>query len=184
MAGSKSDGGHPGPSEEDAVNDKPYTVLVVSSSNAARSIIAEALINDMGQGRFRAYSAGSHPAGMIHPLALEQLALAGCSIEQLHSRNWSEFAWEHAPQMDFVITVCGRVAAEACPVWPGKPLAALWEISDPTATGGSAAAQRNAFAQAFREIRCRVRLLVNLPVAVLDRDTIHREVQAIGGIAS
>ena len=159
---------------------KPYQILILCTGNSARSIMAEAIINTLGAGRFVAHSAGSQPAGRVHPLALEKLSAIGYPTAQLRSKSWDEFAATDAPQMDFIITVCDNAAGETCPLWPGQPISAHWGFPDPAAVQGSAAEQRAAFEQVFQRITQRVRLLLNLPLASLDALAIRRELQNIG----
>ena len=159
---------------------KPYQILILCTGNSARSIIAEAIINTLGAGRFVAHSAGSQPAGRVHPLALEKLSAIGYPTAQLRSKSWDEFAATDAPQMDFIITVCDNAAGETCPLWPGQPISAHWGFPDPAAVQGSEAEQRAAFEQVFQRITQRVRLLLDLPLASLDALAIRRELQNIG----
>ena len=159
---------------------KPYQILILCTGNSARSIMAEAIINTLGAGRFVAHSAGSQPAGRVHPLALEKLNAIGYPTAQLRSKSWDEFAAADAPQMDFIITVCDNAAGETCPLWPGQPISAHWGFPDPAAVQGSEAEQRAAFEQVFQRITQRVRLLLNLPLASLDALAIRRELQNIG----
>jgi arsenate reductase len=159
---------------------KPYQILILCTGNSARSIMAEAIINTLGAGRFVAHSAGSQPAGRVHPLALEKLSAIGYPTAQLRSKSWDEFAAADAPQMDFIITVCDNAAGETCPLWPGQPISAHWGFPDPAAVQGSEAEQRAAFEQVFQRITQRVRLLLNLPLASLDALAIRRELQNIG----
>ncbi|MCS6995387.1 MAG: arsenate reductase ArsC [Casimicrobiaceae bacterium] len=161
----------------------PYNVLILCTGNSARSIMAEGLINVLGRGRFRAWSAGSRPTGVVNPFAIEQLATIGYprpGDPPLRSKSWDEFARPDAPVMDFVFTVCDNAAGEVCPVWPGNPVTAHWGFSDPAAVEGDEAAKRHAFTIAFNQIRHRVQLFVSLPLESLDRLAIQREVQAIG----
>ena len=158
----------------------PFNVLVLCTGNSARSIIAEALINTMGGGRFRAYSAGSHPGGTVNPFAVEQIAATGYPLDGLRSKSWDEFATPDAPPMDFVITVCDHAAGEVCPIWPGHPLTAHWGFEDPAAAVGTDDEKRRVFAAVYRQILGRVHLFVNLPLAVLDRQAIKRALDAIG----
>ena len=159
---------------------KPYQILILCTGNSARSIMAEAIINTLGAGRFVAHSAGSQPAGRVHPLALEKLSAIGYPTAQLRSKSWDEFAAADAPQMDFIITVCDNAAGETCPLWPGQPISAHWGFPDPAAVQGSEAEQRAAFEQVFQRITQRVRLLLNLPLASLDALAFRRELQNIG----
>lgn len=159
---------------------RTYNVLILCTGNSARSIMAEALINTMGQGRFNAFSAGSHPTGKVNPFAVEKTESIGYPSEKLRSKNWDEFAMADAPIMDFVITVCDNAAGEVCPVWPGKPITAHWGFEDPAAVEGSDEEKRQAFDKAFRDIMNRVRLFVSLPFHILDQTAIKHELSKIG----
>src|SRR5690606_24591990 len=161
------------------MTERIYNVLVLCTGNSARSIMAEALINTMGQGRFRAYSAGSHPGGVVNPYAIEQVQKTGYPVDQLRSKSWDEFASVDAPQMDFVITVCDNAAGEICPLWPGSPMQVHWGFEDPAAVVGSDDEKRRAFEKVFKQIMNRVQLLVNLPLNVLDKAALQKEVDAI-----
>ena len=158
----------------------PYSVLILCTGNSARSIMAEALINVLGKGQFRAYSAGSHPSGVVNPFAIEKCGALGYDTETLRSKSWDEFATPDAPQMDFVITVCDNAAGEACPIWPGKPIIAHWGFEDPAAFEGTDARKRKVFDKVYREIKSRVNRFVNLPLDALNHDAIQREMRAIG----
>jgi arsenate reductase (thioredoxin) len=162
------------------MSDTPYNVLFLCTGNSARSILAEVILNQLGRGRFKAYSAGSHPTGNVNPLSLEFLSGAGLPIEGLRSKSWDEFARPGAPQMDFIFTVCDDAAGEVCPIWPGKPMTAHWGVADPAAAEGTDEERRAAFRQAATILRRRVELLVNLPIAKLDQLTIHSKLKAIG----
>lgn len=159
---------------------KTYNVLFLCTGNSARSVVAESLLNHFGKGRFRAYSAGSHPTGQVHPLTLEILAKAGLPTEGLRSKSWDEFVLQDAPAMDFVVTVCDRAAGEVCPVWPGQPVTAHWGFDDPAACSGPPDLCRAAFKRVFTEIQSRIQLLVNLPIDALDRLALKRELERIG----
>lgn len=156
--------------------DKTWNVLFLCTHNSARSILAEALLNHLGQGRFKAWSAGSSPREhqQPNPLALETLAQAGISTEGLHSKSWDVFGAPDAPQMDLVITVCDNAAGEVCPFWPGQPATAHWGYADPSAGDGEEAHKREAFRQTLHLIRQRLEIFVNLPEARLDRLTIEK----------
>ena len=162
------------------MTEKTYNVLMLCTGNSARSIMAEALINTMGQGRFRAYSAGSHPNGKVNPFAIEKVKSVNYPTESLRSKSWDEFAQADAPQMDFIITVCDNAAGEVCPVWPGQPVTAHWGFEDPAAVQGTDDQKRRAFDLTFRHIMNRVRLFVNLPLKMLDQTAIKRELVNIG----
>lgn len=154
-------------------------VLFLCTGNSARSILAEALLNHHGQGRFRAFSAGSHPKGRVHPTALEILRFMGLPTRDLRSKSWDEFATAEAAQMDIIITVCDNAAAEACPVWPGQPVTAHWGIPDPAAAGDPAQ-QWLAFEQAYAALETRIRTLVNLPQGALSPRQLQKELDDIG----
>ena len=145
--------------------------------------MAEALFNINGMGKFKAYSAGSHPNGKVNPFAIEQVAAIGYSTDHLRSKSWDEFAVPEAPVMDFILTVCDNAAGEVCPIWPGQPISAHWGFEDPAAVEGSDATKRQAFSQIFMQIAKRVQLFVSLPIATLDTIAIKREMQAIGKTA-
>jgi arsenate reductase len=166
--------------ETTIVTQKIYNVLVLCTGNSARSIMAEALINTMGFGRFRAYSAGSFPTGTVNPFAIEQIAKLDYPLDKLRSKSWDEFARADAPQMDFIITVCDKAAGEVCPVWPGQPISAHWGFEDPAAVEGSDEVKRRAFAKTFRHIMNRVQVFVNLPLALLEKSAIKHEMDKIG----
>jgi arsenate reductase (thioredoxin) len=162
--------------------DRPYNVLFLCTGNSARSVLGEVLLNEHGAGRFRAYSAGSHPKGQVHPMTLKVLADGGYPTEGLRSKSWDEFAVEGAPVMDFVFTVCDGAAGEACPLWPGHPMTAHWGIEDPAATPGPEFRQRQAFEDALGYMRNRIDAFINLPIATLDRMTLTRRLGAIGAM--
>ena len=155
-------------------------VLFLCTANSARSIIAEAVLTHLSGGRFRAFSAGSHPRGEVHPMALEVLEKAGYPVAGLNSKSWDAFSAEGAPEMDFVFTVCDKTAGASCPVWPGRPVTAHWGFADPAAVGGSHTEQLRAFWQAEREISNRIKQFVNLPVASLDRIALQHTVRDLG----
>ena len=160
-----------------------FNVLFLCTANSARSILAEALLNAIGKGRFRAHSAGSRPAGAIHPLALDLLQRNRLDTESLRSKSWNEFAAPGAPRMDFVFTVCDRAAGEACPVWPGQPISAHWGIDDPAAAQGAEQDTRRAFFRAFSELQNRLLIFVSLPLTRLNRHALQRRLDEIGGLA-
>ncbi|OGI38410.1 MAG: protein-tyrosine-phosphatase [Candidatus Muproteobacteria bacterium RBG_16_64_10] len=166
------------------MNEKIYNVLFLCTGNSARSILAEVLLNHLGKGRFRAFSAGSHPAGQVNPLALELLRKRGLPVDRLRSKNWDEYAQPGAPAMEFVITVCDKAAGEQCPFWPGQPMTAHWGFEDPAAAPGSDEARRKVFEKIFIEIARRIELLLALPVEKLDRLALERKVREIGGTRS
>jgi protein-tyrosine-phosphatase len=158
----------------------PYHILFLCTGNSARSIMAEVLMNHLARGRFRAFSAGSHPAGAVNPLALDLLRRRGLPVEALRSKNWDEFARSDAPQMDFVVTVCDKAAGEVCPAWPGQPLTAHWGFEDPAAAQGTDEAKRKVFERVFIEIARRIELLLALPLEKLDRLALEKKVRDIG----
>jgi arsenate reductase len=160
--------------------DKVYGVLFLCTGNSARSIIAEALLNHWGKGRFHAYSAGSHPKGEVHPLALDALRRNHVPAEGFRSKSWDEFAKPEAPRLDFVFTVCDRAAAEVCPVWPGEPMTAHWGINDPAAVQGTSDEKERAFQKAFRELDARIKLFTSLRLESLDQLSLKRRLDDIG----
>jgi arsenate reductase len=162
------------------MRERVHHVLFLCTGNSARSILAEALLNAHGGGRFRGYSAGSHPRGAVRPEALVVLERAGLPTAGLRSKSWEEFAAPGAPRLDLVFTVCDKAAGEACPIWPGKPVTAHWGIEDPAAVTGSAAEVQVAFARSLDELRKRIDMLLSLPIASLDRMTLQRRLQAVG----
>jgi arsenate reductase (thioredoxin) len=159
-----------------------FNVLFLCTGNSARSILAESLINDprVGQGKFKGFSAGSHPKGAVHPLALETLRAASFDAEGFRSKRWNEFAQSDAPPLDFVFTVCDQAAAEHCPMWPGQPMTAHWGIPDPAAVQGSDAEKRRAFKEALLVLRRRIELFACLPLDKLDRLALQKKIRAIG----
>lgn len=159
---------------------RPYNILFLCTGNSARSIMAEGLTNMLSQGRFKAYSAGSHPTGRVSPFAIEKLEQIKYPTNNLRSKSWDEFAMPAAPKMDFVITVCDNAAGEMCPVWPGQPVTAHWGFADPAAVRGTDKEKHVAFDRAFREIGNRIRIFLSLPIEKLDRMALQREVKAIG----
>jgi arsenate reductase (thioredoxin) len=162
------------------VTDRHYSILVLCTGNSSRSVMAEALFNVLGKGRFRAYSAGSHPNWTVNPFAIERCESLGYDVSQLRSKSWDEFATPDAPHMDFVITVCDQAAGEVCPIWPGKPMTAHWGFEDPAAFKGTDEEKRQVFSKVYRQILGRVSQFVNLPLHILDSNTIQRELRAIG----
>ena len=164
------------------MTDRVYNVLFLCTGNSARSILGEAVLNHVGQGRFRAFSAGSQPKGQVHPLALETLRNVGISIEGLRSKAWDEFATPHAPQMDFIFTVCDNAAGEVCPVWPGQPMTAHWGIEDPAAVEGPEFKKRAAFEEALSYMRNRIAAFTSLPIASIDRLALTSKLQGIGAM--
>jgi arsenate reductase len=157
-----------------------YNVLFLCTGNSARSIMAEAILNHRGKGMFTAYSAGSHPAGTPRPEALEEIASAGMSTNDLRSKSWDEFAKPGAPHLDFVFTVCDNAANEACPYWPGQPVTAHWGVADPAAVKGTPEEISRAFRDAFVVLERRIELFLSLPLATLEQLAIHEEIKKIG----
>lgn len=146
-----------------------YNILFVCTGNSARSQMAEALANSLGSDRVRAFSAGSHPAGRVHPMALQIMSDAGLDVAGLRSKSWSEFAQPGAPSMDLVVTVCDRAAGESCPVWPGQPITAYWSIPDPAGVTGTPEQIHKAFSNALLVLQQRISLLLSLRMEALDR---------------
>lgn len=159
--------------------DRVYNVLFLCTGNSARSILAEALLNHRGQGRFRAFSAGSFPKGTVHPTAVEVLRWMGLPTQSLRSKSWDEFASPDAPALSFVITVCDNAAGEICPIWPGAPVTAHWGMADPAAVADEGERGR-AFRETLAELESRMELLVSLPIESLDALALKQELQAIG----
>jgi len=157
-----------------------FNVLFLCTGNSARSILAEALLNHLGAGRFRAFSAGSFPKGAVHPMSLQLLRSLGLPADGCRSKSWHEFTKPGAPVMDLVITVCDQAAGETCPIWPGGPLAAHWGVADPAAVTGSESEGMAAFRHALHELRRRIELLAALPVEQLDRASLRQKVDEIG----
>lgn len=155
-------------------------VLFLCTGNSARSVMAEALLNHVAGGRFRAYSAGSHPAGRVNPFALELLHGEGIATQGLRSKGWEEFARPGAPAMDFILTVCDNAAGETCPIWPGKPVTAHWGVADPAAVEGADGAKRAAFREAAEILRRRIARLASLPLGTLDAASIQARLREIG----
>lgn len=164
------------------MTDKTYNVLFLCTGNSARSIIAESILDAEGKDRFRAYSAGSHPKGKVHPMALKTLDALGYRATGFSSKSWDVFAAPDAPEMDFILTVCDNAAGEACPVWLGHPATAHWGIEDPAAVEGSDIETGRAFAQAARYLKNRISLFVNLPLTSIDRLALETRLREIGRI--
>jgi arsenate reductase len=162
--------------------DRIYNVLFLCTGNSARSILGEALLNQLGAGRFRAYSAGSTPKGEVNPMTLEVLTAAGIPTDGLRSKAWDEFATADAPHMDFVFTVCDNAAGEACPLWPGQPMTAHWGIEDPATVTGPEFQRRAAFDNAMRFMRNRIVAFTSLPLASIDRMTLTSKLRGIGAM--
>lgn len=159
---------------------EPYNILILCTGNSARSIMTEAIINMIGGDRFRAYSAGSRPAGIVHPFALELCESLGYPVERLRSKAWDEFAQPDAPVMDVVITVCDNARGETCPVWPGTPMTLHWEIEDPAAVHGTDEEKRVAFRNVFDIIMDRVRAFMSLPLATFEETSIRKALERSG----
>ena len=164
------------------MNDRVYNVLFLCTHNSARSLMAEAILNNpaFNRGAFKAFSAGSHPSGKPNPLALAQIQSASLSIEGLRSKDWDEFARPDAPKLDFVFTVCDNAANEICPVWPGQPITAHWGMADPAAVEGSDEVKRKAFFTTFTQLSTRISLFANLPMDKLDKLSLKRNLDEIG----
>ncbi|WP_434055009.1 MAG: arsenate reductase ArsC [Roseibium sp.] len=162
------------------MSDESYNVLFLCTGNSARSIIAEAILNRDGRGRFKAFSAGSHPAGHVHPEALALLTRLNFKTEDFRSKDWSEFADPTTPVMDFVFTVCDNAAKETCPVWPGQPMSAHWGVPDPASAAGNDSEKRLAFSDTFRMLNNRISILINLPLSSLDKLSLQERLDEIG----
>ncbi len=159
---------------------RPYNVLFLCTGNSARSILAEAILNKIGNGKFVAYSAGSHPAGRVNPNALALLKRLDFPAEGARSKSWDEFAKPGAPELDFVFTVCDNAANEVCPIWPGQPMTAHWGVPDPAAVEGDDAAIAQAFRDTLLTLQRRIELFANLPVRSLDRMSLKKHLDEIG----
>jgi len=159
---------------------KAYNVLFLCTGNSARSILAECVLNRLGGGRFRAYSAGSYPRGAVHPYALDLLRRQNYAVDSLRSKSWDEFAVPDAPQLDFVFTVCDNAAGEMCPIWPGQPMTAHWGLPDPAAVEGTETEKRLAFSDTLRMLHNRLSVFVSLPIESLDKLTLQNRLRAIG----
>lgn len=162
------------------MSEQLFNVLFLCTGNSARSIFAEALLNRHGRGRFRGYSAGSHPKGQVHALTLEILKRNKYPVDDNRSKDWQEFTQPDAPALDLVVTVCDNAAAEQCPVWPGQPVMAYWGVPDPAAVEGDETTRIEAFRTAFHMLENRIEILVNLPIASLDRLKLQQQLDAIG----
>lgn len=162
------------------MTDRTYNVLFLCTGNSARSIIAEAILNRIGSGKFKAFSAGSQPKGEVHPFALQLLNGLNHDTAFARSKKWEEFAVPGAPDMDFVFTVCDNAANESCPVWPGQPMTAHWGVPDPAAVGGSEAERHFAFADTYRMLNNRISIFVSLPMSTLDKLALQRRLDEIG----
>jgi protein-tyrosine-phosphatase len=161
-----------------------FNVLFLCTGNSARSIIAEAIINREGKGKFAGFSAGSHPKGAVHPLALDLLKRLNYDVEEFRSKSWDEFAAAGAPALDFVFTVCDNAANEACPFWPGQPMTAHWGVPDPAAAEGTEPERNLAFADTYRMLSQRISIFVNLPIASLDKLTLQARLNDIGTMSA
>ena len=159
---------------------KIYNALFLCTGNSARSIMAEKLLEHWGKGRFRAFSAGSHPAGKVNPFAIELLKSKGLSTEGLRSKNWDEFAQPDSPHLDFVFTVCDNAAGEVCPYWPGQPMTAHWGVEDPAAVEGTDEEKRRAFRQIASYLENRIKIFTSLRLESLDQLSIKQKIDAIG----
>jgi arsenate reductase (thioredoxin) len=159
---------------------EPYNVLFLCTGNSARSVMAEAVLNRAGRGKFRAFSAGSQPKGQVHPYTLDLLKRLNYDVTGLRSKNWKEFSSPDAPKLDFVFTVCDNAAQETCPVWPGQPMTAHWGVPDPAVATGNEAEVRLAFADALRMLTNRINIFVSLPLRSLDQLTLQRQLNSIG----
>lgn len=162
------------------MRERAYNVLFLCTGNSARSIMAEAYLNEIGRGRFHAYSAGSHPGGKVNPFALELLQKNRISAGDARSKAWDEFAGPGAPDMDIIITVCDQAAGETCPIWPGRPITAHWGVEDPAAVEGAVEQKRSAFMKAFATLQKRIGLLTNLRLESLDRLVVEQHLKRIG----
>jgi protein-tyrosine-phosphatase len=160
--------------------ERVYNVLFLCTGNSARSILGESIVNQLGQGRFRGFSAGSQPKGEVHPYSLDLLKSLRFPVDGLRSKSWDAFAAASARQMDFIFTVCDDAAGEACPVWPGHPMTAHWGVPDPAAVQGSEIERRTAFRQAFAALGNRIKIFLSLPLARLDKMTLQARLDAIG----
>ena len=162
------------------MNEQPFNVLFLCTGNSARSILAEALVNYWGRGKFVGFSAGSSPKGKVHPIALELLKHMKMPTEDMRSKSWDEFAKPGAPKLDFVFTVCDNAANETCPYWPGQPMTAHWGVADPAAVESSETEKWIAFRTAFRELESRIKIFTSLPIRSLDRVKLQERLHAIG----
>jgi len=162
------------------VSDRVYNVLFLCTGNSARSVMAECILNRQGQGRFHAFSAGSHPKAQVHPYTIDLLRNLNYDVSKLRSKSWLEFSATDAPRLDFVFTVCDDAAAEVCPVWPGQPMTAHWGIPDPAAAKGNEAQLRLAFADAYRMLNNPIGIFISLPIRSLDQLALQRQLDAIG----
>lgn len=164
-------------------SDRVFNVLFLCTHNSARSVIAESILNRSGKGKFRAFSAGSHPRGQIHPYAIDLLRNLNFDVSGLRSKSWGEFASSDAPRTDFVFTVCDDAAKEVCPVWPGQPMTAHWGVPDPSTAEGKEAEKRVAFVSTFRMLQRRIDVFTSLPLASLARLALQKKIDDIGRMA-
>ncbi len=164
------------------MNNRIFNVLFLCTANSARSIMAEAILNQVGKDRFVAYSAGSHPAAAVNPYAISYLERHNISTRNLRSKDWAEFAGPDAPKMDFVFTVCDKAAGEVCPVWPGQPMTAHWGVDDPVALEGNEEKKTRAFADAYIVLNRRIAIFLSLPLEKLDQISLLKELINIGNI--
>ena len=162
------------------MTDRIYNVLFLCTGNSARSILAESLLNHLGRGRFRAFSAGSHPNGTINPFVREMIERQSLPVDQLRSKSWDEFAVDGAPQLDFVFTVCDNAAGEVCPFWPGQPMTAHWGVEDPAAAIGEDDVKRAAVMKAYIQLKRRIELFLALPMNKLDNMSLQKSLDDIG----
>lgn len=160
--------------------ERPYNVLFLCTGNSARSILAEAVLGQVGRGRFHAFSAGSHPAGQVNPFAIELLQRNRLAVDGLRSKSWDEFAQPGSPPLDFVFTVCDKAAGEVCPIWPGQPMSAHWGVEDPAAVAGSDEQKRRAMFVAYNQLHTRISLFVNLPLTKVEGIALKRQLDDIG----
>ena len=167
-------------SERHSPPERPFNVLFLCTGNSARSVMAEAILNRDGLGRFKAFSAGSHPTGEVHPYTIKLLQKLNYPTAELRSKSWDEFATADAPKLDFVFTVCDDAANEVCPIWPGQPMTAHWGVPDPARATGNEAERRLAFADAYRMMNNRIGIFINLPIASLDRLSLQSKLAEIG----
>ena len=165
-------------------SERPLNVLFLCTHNSARSIIAECVMNRLGQGRFKGYSAGSQPSGKVHPFALDLLSKLSYDTSNLRSKSWEEFSGPDAPKLDFVFTVCDNAANEVCPVWPGQPMSAHWGLPDPSIVKGTEAERHFAFADTLRMLFQRIGIFTNLPLASLDKLSLQKRLVEIGRMKS
>ena len=161
-------------------SDRIFNVLFLCTHNSARSVIAESILNRSGKGKFRAFSAGSHPRGKVHPYAADLLRILRFDVSGLRSKSWDEFAAPDAPRMDFVFTVCDDAAKEVCPTWPGQPMTAHWGVPDPSSAEGKEAEKRIAFADTYRMLQRRIDVFISLPVSSLARLALQKKIDEIG----